>query len=160
MNELVPQLSIQVSSRTVRNYMPKGLGHGRHHRVASQRWRTFVQNHGRAIVACDFGVLVTATFRLLYLLIVMEHATRRILHVNATAHLTLAWTLYQLRDAMPSDLSYRFLIHDRDSSYAQSLDQRMRHLGLRSLKTPPQSPLANALCKPLIGRCDGSIWTS
>jgi putative transposase len=78
-------------------------------------------------------------------------APHRILHVNATAYLTLAWTLQQLRDAVPSDLTYRFLIHDRNSIYAQSLDQHMRHLGLRILNTLPQNPLANALCEQLIG---------
>ena len=46
----------------------------------SQRWQTFVRNHAQAIVACDFCVVVTATFRLLYVFVVMEHATRRILH--------------------------------------------------------------------------------
>ena len=57
-------------------------------RAASQRWRTFVRNHAQAIVACDFCVVVTATFRLLYVFVLMEHATRRILHCNVTAHPT------------------------------------------------------------------------
>jgi transposase InsO family protein len=102
------------------------------------------------IVACDFCVVVTATFRLLYVFVVMEHTTRRIPHANVTAHPTASWTLQQLRDAMPSDHGYRFLIHDRDSISLQ-LDQQVCHLGLRVLKTPPQSPQANAICERLIG---------
>ena len=72
-------------------------------RGSSQRWQTFVRNHAQAIVACDFCVVVTATFRLLYVFVVMEHATRRILHVNVTAHPTAPWTLQQLREAIPAD---------------------------------------------------------
>jgi putative transposase len=76
-NELLLKLGLCVSPRTVRKYLPKRLDHGWHRRVSSQRWRTFVRNHAQAIVACDFCVVVTATFRLLYVFVVMEHATRR-----------------------------------------------------------------------------------
>lgn len=81
-NELLLKLGLRVSPRTVRKYIPKRLDHGRGQRVPSQRWRTFVRNHAQASVACDFCVVVTATFRLLYVFIVMEHATRRILYYN------------------------------------------------------------------------------
>ena len=69
----------------------------------------------RAIVACDFCVAITATFRMLYVFVVIEHASRRLLHVNVTAHPTAEWTLQQLREAVPFDHGYRFLIHDRDA---------------------------------------------
>ncbi len=150
-NELLLKLGLRVSPRTVRKYMPKRRDHGRGHRVSSQRWMTFVRNHAQAIVACDFCVVVTATFRLLYVFIVMEHATRRILHANVTAHPTAPWTLQQLREAIPADHSYRFLIHDRDSIFSQQLDQSIRDLGLRVLKTPVRSPQANVLCERLLG---------
>ena len=150
-NELLLKLGLRVSPRTVRKYMPKRLDHGRGKRVPAQRWRTFVRNHAQAIVACDFCVIVTATFRLLYVFVLMEHATRRILHVNVTAHPTAAWTLQQLREAIPADHGCRFLLHDRDSIFSQELDHRIRHLGLRVLKTPPQTPQANALCERLLG---------
>jgi len=150
-NELLLKLGLRVSPRTVRKYMPKRGDHGYGKRATSQRWRTFVRNHAQAIVACDFCVIVTATFRLLYVFIVMEHATRRILHVNVTAHPTAPWTLHQLREAIPADHSYRFLIHDRDSIFSRDLDQCVQNLGLRVLKTPPQSPQANALCERLLG---------
>ena len=58
----------------------------------------------------------------------MEHATRRILHVNVTAHPTAPWTLQQLREAIPCDHPYRFLLHDRDSIFSEQLDQSMRNL--------------------------------
>jgi len=150
-NELLLKLGLRVSPRTVRKYMPTRPDRGGSHRVSSQRWRTFVRNHAQVIVACDFCVVVTATFRLLYVLVVMELATRRILHVNVTAHPTALWALQQLRDAIPSDHTYRFLIHDRDSIFSPQVDRQVRHLGLRVLKTPPQSPQANAICERLIG---------
>jgi len=150
-NELLLKLGLRVSPRTVRKYMPKRRDQDRGHRVSSQRWMTFVRNHAQAIVACDFCVVVTATFRLLYVFVVMEHATRRILHTNVTAHPTAPWTFQQLREAIPADNGYRFLIHDRDSIFSQQLDQSIRNLGFRVLKTPVRSPQANALCERLLG---------
>jgi putative transposase len=150
-NELLLKLGLRVSPRTVRKYMPKRLDRGPGVRVTSQLWATFVRNHAQAIVACDFCVAITATFRLLYIFVVMEHAIRRILHVNVTAHPTGKWALQQLREAIPSDHGYRFLIHDRDSIFSQALDQHIRNLGLRVLKTPPRAPQANAICERFLG---------
>src|SRR5215831_16244994 len=102
-NELLLKLGLRVSPRTVRKYMLPHVERGPGKRVQAQRWRTFVRNHAQAIVACDFCVVVTATFRLLYVLVVMEHATRRLLLVHVTEHPTAAWTLQQLRKAIHSD---------------------------------------------------------
>ena len=147
-NELLLKLGIRVSPRTVRKYMPRcprGQPRG------DQRWSTFVRNHAAAIVACDFCVVVTATFRLLYVLVVIEHQTRRIVHCNVTTNPTAEWTLQQLREAIPSDHGYRFLIHDGDGIFSPQLDGSITHLGLRVLKTPPRSPKANSLCERFIG---------
>jgi transposase InsO family protein len=147
-NELRLKLGLRVSPRTIRKYMPRrppGTPRG------DQRWSTFIRNHAQAIVACDFCVAVTATFRLLYVFVVMEHGSRRLLHCNVTAHPTAQWTLQQLREAIPSDHAYRFLIHDRDRIFAPDLDASIRNLGLKVLRTPHRSPRANALCERLIG---------
>jgi transposase InsO family protein len=150
-NELLLKLGRRVSPRTVRKYMPKRLDHGPGTRGQSQRWATFMRNHAQAIVACDFCMAITATFRILYVFVVIEHARRRLLHVNVTTHPTAEWTLQQLREAMPSDHRYRFLIHDRDSIFSQALDQRVHHLGLKVLKTPMRTPVANAICERVLG---------
>ena len=150
-NELLLKLSLRVSPRTIRKYLPKRLNPGRGKCVTTQRWQTFVRNHAQTIVACDFCVVVTVTFRLLYVFVLMEHATRRILHIHVTAHPTASWTLQQLREALPVDHRYRFLLHDRDSIFSAQLDRGIQHLGVRVLKTPPQSPQANALCERLLG---------
>jgi len=98
-----------------------------------------------------FCVVVTATFRLLYVLIVIEHQTRRIVHCNVTAHPSAGWTRQQLREAIPADHGYRFLNHDRDGIFSPQLDQSMVNMGLRVLRTPPRNPQANSLCERVIG---------
>jgi putative transposase len=146
-NELLLKLAIRVSPRTVRKYMPRrppGRARG------DQRWSTFLRNHAKAIVACDFFVAVTATFRLFYVLVLIEHGSRRLLHFNVTEHPSADWTLQQLREALGCR-DFRYLIHDRDSIFARSLDESIRHLGLTVLKSPPHSPKANAICERVIG---------
>jgi putative transposase len=96
-NELLLKLGLRVSPRTVRKYMPKrppGRPRG------DQRWSTFLRKHARAIVACDFFVAVMVSFRLLFVFVMIEHGSRRLLHLNVTAHPTAAWTLQQLREAL------------------------------------------------------------
>jgi hypothetical protein len=51
-----------------------------------QRWMTFVRSHGRGIIASDFSVVVTATFQLVYVFVIIEVATRLVVHFNVTGH--------------------------------------------------------------------------
>jgi putative transposase len=146
-NELMLKLGIRVSPRTVAKYLDMDRPRG----VTSQRWRTFVQNHAQAIVACDFFVSVTATFRILYVFVAMEAGSRRILHFNVTPHPTTEWTIQQFREFLAFDHPYRFLTHDRDSIFSVGLDADLESLGVRVLKTPVRAPKANAYCERLIG---------
>ena len=111
---------------------------------------TFVRNHAAAIVACDFFV-VTATFKVLCVFVVVEHATRRILHFNITRHPTGDWTLQQLREAIPANRPYGYLIRDRDAKFSSWLDESIRRLRLQILRTPVRAPKANAICERTIG---------
>jgi putative transposase len=121
-NELRLKLSIRVSSRTVRKYMPRrSPGRPR----GDLRWSTFLKSHATAIVACDFFVAITATFRMLYVFVVIEHGTRRLAHVNVTAHPSADWTLQQLREVVADTDYRRYLIHDRDRIFAKRLDERV-----------------------------------
>jgi transposase InsO family protein len=140
-NELWLKLGLRVSPRTVRKYLPRG----------DQRWSTFLKNHAQAIVACDFFVAVTSTFRLLYVFVVIEHRSRRLIHCNVTAHPSANWTRQQLREAVGYENRYEYLIHDRDSIFSCELDESVDRLGLRVLKSPPRCPTANAICERVIG---------
>jgi putative transposase len=150
-NELLLKLGLRVSPRTIRKYLPKvpTAPPGRCRR--DQRWSTFLKNHAAAIIACDFCVVVSATFRLLHVLVVMEHASRRLIHLNVTAHPTAAWTLQQLREAIPSDHTYRFILHDHDAIFSTGFDHSVARMDLTVIKSPVRSPQANALCERLIG---------
>src|SRR5260370_1076176 len=150
-NELLLKLGLRVSPRTVRKYMAKLPAAPTSGPRGDQRWATFLKNHARGIIACDFCVAVTATFRILYVFVVMEHASRRLIHLNATAHPTAAWTLQQLRDAIPFDHEYRFIIHDHDAIFSAELDASLTRLGLKVITTPVRIPQPNSLCQRLIG---------
>jgi len=150
-NELLLKLGIGVSPRTVRKYMPRRTVDGPDGWRTDQRWMTFVRNHAESVVACDFFTVVTAMFKVLYVFVVVEHATRRIVHCNVTEHPTADWTLQQLREAIPADYSYRFLLRDRDAKFSSQLDESVRRLRLRVLKTPLRAPKANAICERTIG---------
>ena len=147
--ELQLKLGIRVSPRTVRRYIPT-TGRPRD-RAPSQRWSTFVRNHAHATLASDFFVTMTATFRTMYVFVVLGVGTRRIVHWNVTEHPTAAWTVQQFRAVVPGDQPQRFLIHDRDSIYAAAVDDAVTAMGLTVLKTPVRCPQANAFCERLIG---------
>ena len=147
--ELLVKLGIRLSPRTVRRYMPPSAtprsGRG------SQAWSTFVRNHARSLLACDFFVAVTATFGLVYVFVVLELGTRRILHWNTTAHPTGEWTAQQFRMIVLGDQAHRYVIHDRDGIYSEDVDRTLRALGLTVLRTPVRAPQANAFCERLVG---------
>lgn len=150
-NELLLKLGLRVSPRTVRKYMSSHCVGSPGKSCSSQRWSTFIRNHAKDVVACDFCIAVTATCQMLYVFVVIEHANRRLIHINVTAHPTAQWTLQQFREAIPSDHSYRILIHDRDSIFSKEVDQSVSHMGLHVIKTPVRTPVANAICERMIG---------
>jgi putative transposase len=144
------QLGIRVSPRTVRAYWPSQIRPTRP-RPASKSWQTFIRNHAQAIVACDFMVASTACFRVLYKFRLIEIGSRRILHGKVTEHPTADWTLQQFPAALPSDHSYRFLIHHRHATFSTEFDKAVEHFGIAPIKTPVGTPQANAFCERLMG---------
>jgi hypothetical protein len=88
------KLGVDVCQATVATYRI------RHRRPPSQTWRTFLANHVGQIVAADFFV-PTATGRLLFVLVMLAHQRRRVIHMAVTDHPTGAWTGQQLREAFP-----------------------------------------------------------
>jgi putative transposase len=148
-DELLLKLGLTVSPRTVGRYLRR-LRPSRGGRPA-QRWATFVRNHAHAVLACDFFTAITVHFRILYVFVVLDVGTRRIVHWNVTAHPTAEWTIQQCRAVITGETAHRFLVHDRDAIYAPAVDRAVRSMGLRVLKTPVRTPQANAFCERLIG---------
>ena len=86
-----------VSEHTVSRYMPtESAGPD-----GVERWKAFPHNHREVLAAMDFFTVPTVTFSVLYVFFVIDHARRRILLVNATAHSTAEWIIQQLREAFP-----------------------------------------------------------
>src|SRR6202163_3335101 len=83
------------------------------------------------IVACDFFIVVTATFRVLYVFVIIHIGTRRIVHCNVTTHPTAEWTLQQFREGIPGEHRYCFVIHDRDRIYSRDLDAAVTAMGVK-----------------------------
>jgi len=147
-NELLLELGLRVSPRRVGEHMPTRAP-GRPH--SDQRRPTFLRNYAKAIVACDFFVTASVTFRLRYVFVVIHHGSRRLLHFNLTAHPSAAWTLQQLREAIGFEDGDRYLMHDRDSIFGKNLKASIERLGLKIIKSPICSPMTNAICERVIG---------
>ncbi|MFN2444696.1 MAG: integrase core domain-containing protein [Vicinamibacterales bacterium] len=141
--ELV-KVGINVCEATVAKYMV------RHKAPPSQTWRTFLANHMGQTVAADFFVVPTATCRLLFVLVIIAHERRRIVHVAVTGHPTAAWTAQQLREAFPWDEAPRYLVRDRDDAF-EGWAETAKTMGIDQLLTAPRSPWQNAYAERLIG---------
>jgi putative transposase len=139
------KLGISVAERTVSRLMPKRRPR------PSQTWRTFLANHVRDVVALDFFTVPTARLRVLFVLVVLAHHRRRVVHFNVTEHPTAHWTAQQIVDAFPDDCAPSYLLRDRDSIYGPAFRQRVKGMGIDELLTAPHSPWQNPLAERLIG---------
>jgi putative transposase len=117
----------------------------------SQTWRTFLDNHVKDLVSIDFFVVPTATFRVLFVLVILAHDRRRVMHYNVTEHPTAYWTGEQIIRAFPGGSEPRYLLRDRDSIYGQEFRERIRAIGIEEILTAPRSPWQNPFCERLIG---------
>jgi putative transposase len=114
-------------------------------------WRSFLRNHMADMAAVDMFVVVTATFRLLYAVIVLGHDRRKIIHFDVTAHPTQDWLARQMTEAFPWDTAPRYLLPDRDASYGRSFRDRVQAMGINEVVTTPRSPWQNAYVERIIG---------
>ncbi len=92
----------------------------------------------------------TATCRLLFVLVLLSHNRRRVVHTAVTAHPTAAWTAQQFRDAFPWDQAPRYLIRDRDLAF-QAVTATAKAMGIEQVLTAPRSPWQNAYAERFIG---------
>jgi len=139
------KLGIDVAERTVSRLMPKRRPE------PSQTWRAFLANHVRDLVSIDFFTVPTARLRVLFVLVVLTHHRRRVVHFNVTEHPTAVWTAQQLVDAFPDESAPAYLLRDRDGVYGQPFRHRVKGMEIEELLTAPQSPWQNPFVERLIG---------
>ena len=140
------KLGITISKRSIQRYRGRGPA-----RPPSQSWRTFLTNHAGAIWAADLCTVQTLTFKTLYVLVVIAHGRRDLVHLNVTAHPTAAWVWRQLVEATAWGRRPRFLLRDRDAVYGSDFADRAAALGIETLLAPVRAPKANAVAERVIG---------
>src|SRR3989441_5110782 len=127
-------LGVQVSERTVSRLLEP------HTRPSPQTWKTFLSNHLASAASIDFFTVPTLTGRVLFVLIVLSHVRRRIVHFNITEHPTAERTTQQVVDAFPDYTAPKWLHRDRDSVYGESFRRRVAGMGIAEVVSAPASP--------------------
>lgn len=117
----------------------------------SQTWRTFLKNHMHNTCAIDFLTVPTATFRILYVCVILHHESRKVVHFNVTHDPSSEWTAQQIVEAFPWDTAPKYLLRDRDGIYGLAFRKRVKNMGITEVKISPRSPWQNPFVERLIG---------
>ena len=139
------KLGIDIAERTVSRLTPK------RRKSPSQTWKAFLENHVKELVSIDFFAVPTARFRVLFVLVVLAHHRKRVVHFDVTENPTAAWTAQQIVEAFPEDAVPRYLLRDRDKICGQYFRDRLRGMGMEEVMIAPQSPWQNAFAERLVG---------
>ena len=141
------KLGIEVSQATVSKYMVH------YSKPPSQSWRTFLKNHAKDIVSIDFFTVPTATFRVLFVFLVLSNERRKVVHFNVTDSPSAFWTGQQIVQAFPWDTTPKYLLRDRDGKYGEEFIRRVESMGIEQVLISARSPWQN----PYVERVIGSI---
>jgi len=141
------KLGLPVAKSTIQNYLKGRRAAG----PGSQTWRTFLRNHASAVWACDFLQTHDVWFRDMFVFVIIELASRRVVHVAVTRHPNDSWVAQQLREATPFGAGPRFLIRDNDAKYGAQFDRVAIGTGIKLLRTPIGAPRANSYCERFLG---------
>jgi hypothetical protein len=138
-------LGVDVSERTVSRLLE------RHPRPHSQTWRTFLTNHLSALASMDFFSVPTLTGRVLFVLVLLTHQRRRVVHLAITEHPTAAWAAQHVIDAFPNATAPKWLLRDGDAIYSEAFRCRVAGMGITEVISSPSSPWQNPYAERLIG---------
>jgi putative transposase len=139
------KLGIEVAKSTVDKYRVRSRN------APSPTWKTFLKNHLNDLVSIDFPIVPTIRFKLLYVLLVLEHSRRKVLHFNVTENPTAVWTAQQIVEAFPWGRTPKYLLRDRDAIYSGELRKRLHAMGIEQVLSAPRSPWQNPFVERLIG---------
>jgi hypothetical protein len=106
------KLGFDISESTIQRYIRK-----RGKRMNGQNWKTFLKNHSKEIISIDFLIVPTINFKLIHVLVVIEHYRRKLIYFNVTKNPTAEWTLQQIRNLLFDYDTPKYLIRDRDKKY-------------------------------------------
>jgi putative transposase len=143
--ELLLKLGIGVAKSTVQKYTQRIRVWG----PQGQNWNTFLRNHASEIWACDFVQTYDALFRTIFVFVIIELESRRVVHFNVTRHPSDAWIAQQWREAAPFGEGPTYLIRDNDRKFGAQFDAATA--GMEVLHTPIAAPKANAFCERFVG---------
>src|ERR1035438_10218663 len=134
------KLGFNICESTVQRYMPK-----KGKRTNGQNWKTFLKNHSKEIISLDFLTVPTVNFKLLHVIVVVEHDRRKLIYFNVTKNPTAEWSIQQIRNLLFDYDTPKYLIRDRSEEHTSEL-QSLRHLVCRLLlekkkKTHYQPPV-------------------
>ena len=141
------KLNIQVAKRKIQKYMQAA----RSKPPSGQSWSTFLKTHEQDIWACDFVPVVTLFFKTLHALVIVHHASRRVVHVGVTDHPTDEWITQQLRDATPFEEKPTYLTCNNDKRYGPLFERVAQASGIEVIHTPYEASRANAICERFVG---------
>ena len=139
------KLGIDVAKSTVEKYRVRSR------KPPSSTWKAFLNNHVRDLVSIDFFVVPTVRNKVLFVLVVLAHHRRRVVHFNVTEHPTTQWTGQQIIEAFPWDTAPKYLLRDRDAIYGSQFQKRVQSMGIEEVLSAPRSPWQNAFVERVIG---------
>jgi putative transposase len=139
------KLGIEIAKSTVEKYRV------RHRNPPSPTWKVFLKNHLSELVSIDFFTVPTAGFKVLFVLLVLAHDRRRVVHFNVTENPTAPWTAQQVIEAFPWDSAPRYLLRDRDAIFGDPFQRSVDSMGIQQVLTAPRSPWQNPYVERLIG---------
>jgi putative transposase len=139
------KLGINLAKSTVDKYRVRSR------KAPSPSWKSFLKNHVNDLVSIDFLIVPTIRFKLLYVLIVLAHSRRKVLHFNVTENPTALWTAQQIVEAFPWDSAPTYLLRDRDANYGRAFQKRIHAMGIEQILSAPRSPWQNPFVERLIG---------
>lgn len=148
------KLGIKVSKRTVQRSMRRE----RRPRPHGQSWRTFLRNHASHIWACDFIQTYDLFFRAIFVFVIIEHSSRRVVHYGVTRTPSDRWVAQQLREATPFGDTPKYLIRENDANTVVGFLALCRAVELKNCVFRIILRIAMLCVNASLDRSAGNVW--